>query len=162
MNNGVNGMENQVIERVLGKLGNFDLKEKKLEPIVLTREAMRHGHGVLATEHNRRIKVSLPENECLRDADVLYADDAQIIYVLAAPEDVLTIYPTDTREWARVCYNIGNMHMKIYLNPDSIDTLYDHVLETQLISMEASYTRYKKQIKGEDLSVGGLRHRHGS
>lgn len=147
-------------EHVLGTLKSLNPTKKEMDLITLTHDEMLNGHGVLTTQQGRTVKLSLPQGEHLHHGDILYEDQALIIAVAAAPEDALVIWPGSPLDWGKICYNIGNMHMKTYLNPETIISPYDYVLESILIKLGAEYTRTLLPIKGEIANVTAGHHHH--
>ena len=147
-------------EQILGKITDFDTSGKTLDTVVLTREEMLSGHGVLKTTGGHTIKLSLSRGCSLANGDVIWFGDGLIIRVEAAKEDVLVIFPQDPPDWGRICYNIGNMHKKVYLENHCVVVPYDYVLESLLKKTKAQYEKTILPIKGELINAEVHHHHH--
>jgi len=54
----------------------------------------------------------------LKDGDILWYDDASYIQVVIRPCDCIVVKPRSSREMGTICFEIGNMHLPIYIDDD--------------------------------------------
>ncbi|MDR0875465.1 MAG: urease accessory protein UreE [Clostridiales Family XIII bacterium] len=135
--------------------------ERRIDPALLTRGELERPHQSIVTTCGRRIHVSLPEGQYLKDGDVLAEEDGVIVMVQASEEDVLLVRPKSDRELALVCYNTGNMHAALYLDGEDLLIPYDPVIETILAKITAAYERRRRPILGDSAKASaGARHGH--
>lgn len=74
----------------------------------------------------------LARGTTLRDGDVLCARDGYRVQVRAANETLSIIHSDDAHLLARACYHLGNRHVSIQIEPDSVRYAHDHVLDDML------------------------------
>ncbi len=67
----------------------------------------------------------LAENPQLTQGDVLYEDAQKLIVVDVLPCDVLVIRPQSMYEMASVCYEIGNKHLPLFFDEDTVLAPYE-------------------------------------
>lgn len=153
-----------IVEKILGKLQDFEGENLKIDKVLLDHYDMEKPHQKLKSQGGSTVAVSLEHGEHLFCGAVLYKDEEKLIAVDLLPEDVLEIHPKDHIEWARIGFNIGNMHHPAYLSEDCIVTPYDAVLEAMLKKAGADCRRCERQLTGvrANYGAGGHHHHHHS
>lgn len=119
-----------LIEHKITDINNLAGLER--DSVVLNWEERRKSRQRLKTTKGIEIAVALPTGTILYDGDILYMNNNSYIIVQAAEEDVIVIYPDDMTKGAVIAYEIGNRHLPISINGNSIITPYNHVLEDYL------------------------------
>lgn len=119
-----------LIEHKITDINNLAGLER--DSVVLNWEERRKSRQRLKTTKGIEIAVALPTGTILYNGDILYMNNNSYIIVEAAEEDVIVIYPDDMTKGAVIAYEIGNRHLPISINGDSIITPYNHVLEDYL------------------------------
>src|SRR5690606_8123600 len=61
----------------------------------------------------REIAVVLPRGTVLRGGDLLRCRSGEAIAVVAAPEELSTVYCKERRKLARLAYHLGNRHVAL-------------------------------------------------
>lgn len=149
-----------IVEKILGKLQDFEGENLKIDKVLLDHYDMEKPHQKLKSQGGSTVAVSLEHGEHLFCGAVLYKDEEKLIAVDLLPEDVLEIHPRDHMQWARISFNIGNMHHPAYLSEDCIVTPYDAVLEAMLKKAGADYRRCERQLTGVRANYGAGGHHH--
>lgn len=149
-----------LVEQITENIYTSDTNGLTPDPVILTHDEMMSGHGVLRAKSGTPVHLSLEHGCHLHDGDILAKNETTVIYAEAADEDALVIYPKTSLEWGRVCYNIGNMHMKAFLNENSVTVPYDYVLESVIQKLGAQYERKTCKIKGIYANAGLSNHHH--
>ena len=67
----------------------------------------------------------LKEAPNLQQDDVLYADDKVVIAIVILPCDVIVIEPASMYQTAAVCYEIGNKHLPLFYEGDTLLIPYE-------------------------------------
>lgn len=70
-------------------------------------------------------EVGICVNSPLNDGDILYQDDGKIIIVDIVPSEVVKIVVTSMQEMGKLCFQIGNRHLSLKINIDSVLIPYD-------------------------------------
>ncbi|MFS8815937.1 urease accessory protein UreE [Synechococcus sp. R60.4] len=86
----------------------------------------------LETPSGLVLNLALPTGTVLRPGQILCVVEGVAYRVVAAPEEVLVIYPRSLKEAAQVGHLIGNLHRPIDLSGEGIAILYDAALEERL------------------------------
>ncbi len=142
-----------IIEKIIGKIENFQVDGRAVEKILLDRERLSKPHQKLRTEADEIFGLSLPQGCVLNSGDVIYADENRVVVIELEPEDSLAIRPKGHIQWARAAYNIGNMHQVAYIHDDCILTPYDVVLESIIQKLQIPYERMIRPIDGVRATV---------
>lgn len=150
-----------IIEQILGKMQSMDTAGKSLHVVELTDTEMEKGHQRTKTKDGMDIAISLPEGVQMEHDDVLFFSETDVIVVKAAMQEVFVLMPVSTREWGKVCYNIGNMHQKAYITQTEVVVPYDYVLEGVIKSLEVPFVIEKRRISGEKANISAKIHKGG-
>jgi urease accessory protein len=76
----------------------------------------------------------LNENQHLTDGDILFEDATTWIVVEITPCECIVIMPTDMKEMAAICYEIGNKHLPLFYYNDELLVAYEKPLFNLLLS----------------------------
>jgi len=151
-----------IIEKILGKVQDFDLTDLTVDKVLLDHYDMAKPHQKLKTEKGEKIAVSLPHGENMFAGAVLFRDDEKLIYVDLLPEKVLVIRPSGNMQWAKAAFNIGNMHHAAYLHEDCIVVPYDAIIENLIKGIDVDCETCMRKLDGQRAGhvVGGHSHHH--
>ena len=151
-----------IIEKILGKVKEFDAAGIKVDKVLLDHYHMAKPHQKLTTENGVKIAVSLPHGENMFAGAVLFKDDENMIYVDLLPEDALVIRPEGNMQWAKAAFNVGNMHHPAYLHEDCIVVPYDPIIANLIKGIGVSCERTERKLDGQRAGhvVGGHSHHH--
>ena len=128
-------------------------------------------HDSLTLEFDRRQKARLqavldsgaeaglflPRGDVLRDGDVLKTETGELVRVIAAHEQVSTVYCQDAHLFARACYHLGNRHVPLEIKVDYLRYQHDHVLDDMLAGLGLTVTHEQAQFEPE---AGAYAHSH--
>ena len=87
----------------------------------------------------------LNENPDLAEGDILFEDNNSIIAVAVLPCDCIVIKPVNMFEMASVCYEIGNKHLPLFYENESLLVPFDAPL-MRLLSAQG-YDAKKEERK---------------
>lgn len=130
--------------------------------------------------HNRiksRLRVTLDNGETaglflqrgttLKDGDLLRSEEGYLVRVKAANEKLSIIRSDDPHLLARACYHLGNRHVSIQIESNSVSFLHDHVLDGMLrglgLKVEATEAPFEPEpgAYGGSAEKGNRGHSHG-
>lgn len=125
-------------EKVLGKLGDFDIQNKQIERVEIEwHEAFKKIHKKvtdMGTEVGIRMDDSILSRGLYQD-DVIYQDENRMIAVNTPPCEVIRVSLTQGHEKmaAKVCYEIGNRHAPLFWGDgDTFITIYNEPMMDML------------------------------
>jgi urease accessory protein len=86
------------------------------------------------------------EGQQLQQNDILYQDDALMIVVDILPCDAIVITPRNMAEMAKVCYEIGNKHLPLFLEGEQLLIPADEPLFRWLHAAGYPVVKEKRQL----------------
>jgi urease accessory protein len=128
------------IERILGNLRDFPVGARSVERIPVPSDAMTRRLLRLPSSRGD-LGVLFDDGARLGDGDVLLADDAHVIAVAVAADDVLVIAPVSLAQAVEVGHALGNRHIPVIPDGDRVVVAYADALESLLNRMGVPYER---------------------
>ncbi|GAA1411768.1 urease accessory protein UreE [Glutamicibacter uratoxydans] len=143
-----------IIEELVGNLHEMPEEAyagRHHEKVVLPSSALVKRIQRLTSDHDRELGLRLAPGPDLRDGDILYLSDTELITVAVLPTDVLVIAPRSIYEMGTVAHALGNRHLQAqFFDADSeyqaevMVVQYDHTVEDFLIHHQAPYNRQER------------------
>lgn len=101
------------------------------------------------------------EGQRLKQGDILYQDDKELIVVEIKPCDAIVLKPSSMLEMGTICYEIGNKHMPLFIQDNQIMMPFEAPMFRWL---EASgYNPNKENVQLLDILKSNVEpHGHGS
>ena len=115
-----------LIQEIIGNAANIPLGNRKIDRLPLewyecTKRIQRKKTG---SGLDIAIKF-LKEGQRLRQDDILFISDDRVILVEILPTDAIVITPIDMFEMGRVCYEIGNKHLPLFIQDNKVMIPYE-------------------------------------
>lgn len=110
-----------LIQEKIGNIATFSVDGRTIDPLEI--EWFETGKRIMRknTRSGRELALRfLRESPSLTEGDVLYADNETIITIELLPCEVIAIRMTTLEMVASVCYEIGNRHLPLYTDEDSL------------------------------------------
>ena len=120
-----------------------------LQKDILEIEWYETSKTILRRKTNNGVEIGLKKNNRtpLQDGDILYKDDNMYIEICVKPCDCIVISPRNMIEMGVVCFEIGNMHLPIYIdNENQINVAYEGPLYDFLQRKEYPTTIENKKL----------------
>lgn len=149
-----------IIEQIAGRLADLSPEERAgrhMEKVCMASEDMLKTIQRVTTDHGNEIGIRLAQRTELKDGDILYMDDKNMIVIEVMPDDVLVIQPRSIREMGEIAHKLGNRHLPAQFEGDAMVVQYDYLVEEQLTLDEIPFAREKKKMKQAFRHVG---HKH--
>lgn len=89
----------------------------------------------------------LNENPAFEAGDVLYEDDNSIIVVDILPAEAIVIKPANMFEMASLCYEIGNKHLPLFYEDETLMVPYESPLHKYLIAAGYKISVEEKKLQ---------------
>ncbi|MFL1673826.1 urease accessory protein UreE [Paenibacillus dendritiformis] len=149
-----------IIEQIAGRLADLSPEERAgrhMEKVFMASEDMLKTIQRVTTDHGNEIGIRLAQRTELKDGDILYMDDKNMIVIEVMPDDVLVIQPRSIREMGEIAHKLGNRHLPAQFEGDGMVVQYDYLVEEQLNQDGIPFARENKKMKQAFRHVG---HKH--
>ncbi len=111
-------------------------------------------------DDGRQAGLFLERGNVLRGGDCLLAEDDSIVQVQADNETVSVVQSNDALLLARACYHLGNRHVPLQIENNSLTYLHDHVLDDMLKQLGLIVNTTKAPFEPESGAYGGSGNSH--
>ena len=137
-----------IFNQVLGNINDIeDLNNVHIEKIYITSEESLKRIMRVNSDHNHEYGIALSENIELKDGDILYHDDKNIIIVKIKGDDVLVIKPNSMTEMGVIAHSLGNRHLQAQFEDGKMIIQYDALVEGELKRDNINYSRENLKLK---------------
>ena len=124
-----------------------DLNNLHIEKIYINSEDALKRIMRVNSDHNHEYGIALSENVELKDGDILYHDDKNMIIVKIKSDDVLVIRPTNITEMGIIAHSLGNRHLQAQFEDGKMIIQYDALVESELKREKIDYSRESLKLK---------------
>lgn len=147
-----------LVQNILGNIKNFEINSRNIDEVNI--EWYEVNKKILKKESKtgRDIGIRFEKPSKLQDGDILYADDNEIVVISIIPCETISIVPSTMKDMGKICYEIGNKHIPLFINENEVLVCYDEPL---MVLLEKEGFKPKKEIRK---LVNGLEqhaHSHG-
>lgn len=137
-----------IFNKVLGNIDEYKgLDNIHLEKIYISSEDALKRILRVNSDHNHEYGIALEENVELRDGDILYKDDKNIVIVKIKGDDVLVIKPNNITEMGIIAHSLGNRHLQAQFEDGKMIIQYDALVEGELKRDKINYSRENLKLK---------------
>ena len=137
-----------IFNQVLGDINEIDnVNDAHIEKIYITSEEALKRIMRVNSDHNHEYGIALSENIELKDGDILYHDDKNIIIVKIKGDDVLVIKPNSMTDMGIIAHALGNRHLQAQFEDGKMIIQYDSLVEGELKRDNINYTRENLKLK---------------
>ena len=137
-----------IFNQVLGNINEIDnLNDVHIEKIYISSEEALKRIIRVNSDHNHEYGIALSENIELKDGDILYRDDKNIIIVKIKGDDVLVIKPNSITEMGIIAHSLGNRHLQAQFEDGKMIIQYDALVEGELKRDNINYSRENLKLK---------------
>ena len=137
-----------IFNQVLGNINDInDLNNLHIEKIYITSEESLKRIMRVNSDHNHEYGIALSENIELKDGDILYRDDKNIIIVKIKGDDVLVIKPNSMTDMGIIAHALGNRHLQAQFEDGKMIIQYDPLVEGELKRDNINYSRENLKLK---------------
>src|SRR5690625_582921 len=130
------------IQANLDDLSKEEINTRHIERVNVESDQLTKRIQRVTTDHDRDIGIRLPKgSNDMRQGDILYMDNQNIIIINVKSDDLLIIKPKDIEEMGRVAHNFGNQHKPAQFEGNEMLVQYDYLIEEELKEMNVDYVR---------------------
>ncbi|MBN9309809.1 urease accessory protein UreE [Devosia sp.] len=108
--------------------------------------------------HGDSVLVDFPEPVTLEDRGALQLEDGRFVEIIAGEEALHEVRGRDRIHLMRLCWHLGNRHLKTQIEDDRVLILRDHVIRDMLRGLGATVTDISEPFHPEE---GAYAHSHG-
>lgn len=137
-----------IFNQIVGNINNLeDLNNVHVEKIYINSEDALKRILRVNSDHNHEYGIALSENTELKDGDILYQDDKNVIIVKIKGDDVLVIKPNNITEMGVIAHSLGNRHLQAQFEDGKMIIQYDALVEGELKRDNINYSRENLKLK---------------
>lgn len=137
-----------IFDRILGNINNLnDLNKVHIEKIYIDSADSLKRILRVVSDHKKEYGIALSENIELRDGDILYKDDKNIIIIKVNGDDVLVIRPKSMTDMGIIAHSLGNRHLQAQFEDGKMIIQYDPLVESELKRDGIDYSRENIKLK---------------
>lgn len=134
-----------IVNKILGNLDNFDLKDKKVDfANILNDDRVKK---VLRVKSNNGVEIGINVEDEVKDGDILAILEDSVVAVKILPTDVLEISPKNLKEMGIIAHNIGNRHTPAIFEEDLMIIEPDSLIEEFLKNQNVDFKKTKRVLK---------------
>ncbi|KUJ61746.1 urease accessory protein UreE [Flavobacteriaceae bacterium CRH] len=149
-----------IIKEIIGNTKDLSLNTKEIDLLqldwfeVAKRVQRRH------TQAGREVSIKfLKEGQRLSQDDVLFMSEDYTIVVDILPCDAIIVHPHSLTEMGRVCYEIGNKHLPMFIENGEVLLPFEEPIYRWLLA--SFYSVRKEHIKLLNMLNANVSHGHG-
>ena len=115
--------------------------------LTLSSDQRRIFRGKRKSDCNQELHLQLPREGKLNDGDILLTNHKNLfIQVIAQKENLMEISSKSNIELIKVAYHLGNRHLEIEINENTLFTKTDYVIEELLKNFEVNFIKVEKKF----------------
>lgn len=135
-----------VVKEVIGHVEDIENDSPIRDYVELEWEQLNKRRIRINTLKNRELAIMLNDNISLTSGDLLLQDDELELVVRTVKEKAIVIYPKNSLEMGKVCYQLGNRHLPCLIDKDQIMLRYDQTLIPVLEEVGVRYEETKRRF----------------
>lgn len=143
-----------IINDIKGNTKSISIENRELDKVEL--EWFEREKRLLKKTSTKGIEIGINVCAPLNDGDILYIDNEKVIVVDILPTDLIYTTVDSKKEMGRLCFELGNRHLPLIINEDSVVVPYDE--PTYLHLCKIGFNSKKTKDKFTNYSVC---HAHG-
>lgn len=131
-----------ILNKILGNIhDDIDTQRLHVEKIQLRSDELLKRINRVTSDHGHEYGISIDKSEVLKDGDVLFKDEKNIVVVSVKSDNVLVIKPETINEMGRIAHNLGNRHLPAQFRDGMMILEYDKLVEDLLKEEGIRYSR---------------------
>ncbi|WP_028400543.1 urease accessory protein UreE [Ectobacillus panaciterrae] len=143
-----------IIEKVMGNIETSDNLAPHSERVYLESGDLVKRIQRVTTDHGREIGIRLRTATDLKDGDILYMDDKNMIVISVLADDLLVICPQSIQQMGEIAHQLGNRHLPAQFERNEMLVQYDYLVEELLQQTGIPYRREERKVKQAFRHIG--------
>ncbi len=115
------------------------------------------------SDTGEEVGLMLPRGMILRGGDCIKSDEGSVAKIISALEEVSVAQTDNKLVLAKACYHLGNRHMPLQIEEDSLIYLKDHVLDEMVKNLGLEIHDERRAFEPESGAYSGhaeVEHKH--
>ncbi len=117
-----------LIENIIGNAHSLHLNGKKIDIVDIDWFEVNKKILKKTSRNGKDIGFKLPHHIHLHHNDIVFIDESEAIVISINECDAIVIRPSSMEEMGKVCYEIGNKHVPLFMNGEEIAVPFDEPL----------------------------------
>ncbi len=117
-----------LIEKILGNIKEIKNETRSIDEVYVDWFEVDKNILKKSSGKGKAIGIKLLVPTRLKDGDIIYSDANEIVIITIPLCEAISIKPKTMEEMGKICYEIGNKHIPLFLNEDEITVNYDEPL----------------------------------
>ena len=115
-----------LVQKKIGNINYYTIDSKAIDWLQLEWHETRKRILRKQTGGGKEVSIKfLNDNPALTEGDILFEDDSTIIAVSVLSCECIVVMPVNMFEMASVCYEIGNKHLPLFYEDESLLVPFD-------------------------------------
>ncbi len=124
--------------------------------LTLSSDQRRVFRGKRKSDCNQELQLQLPRVGKLNDGDILITNHKKLfVKIIAQKENLIKINSKTNLELIKVAYHLGNRHVEIEINENTLFTKSDYLIEELLKNFNVTFLKVEKKFFPE---IGAFHH----
>lgn len=136
-----------IVENIVGNIKNFNINGRQIDYVGIEWYEVNKKIMKKKSEAGEEIGIRLKEGMTLKDGDILWVDNGRIIAVDICECDAICLIPRDMEEMGKVCYEIGNRHIPMFLNGVEVVIPFDQPIYDLLEKSGLRPVKLRRKLK---------------
>lgn len=146
-----------IINKIIGNIKDLDITKRAVERVFLHWDETGKRMLRKRTDKGTEIGICLEKNEHLKDGDVIYHDEGRVIVIEILPVELIMIEPESMLEMGHICYLLGNRHLTVFIEDNTIFTPYEPILWEYLKKFNFKIKKIERKVSNA-LQLSGEHH----
>lgn len=146
-------------KEIIGNVITYNYRAKEIDLLHLEWFEMSKRIMRKRSEKGKEIAIKfLKEGQYLNEGDIVFEDEKSIVVIAVLPCESLEVTPRNLLEMGKLCYEIGNKHLPLFIQDDKVLVAYEKPLERLLIA--TGYQVERKYCKLVNMLKANINHSH--
>ncbi|MDT8715655.1 urease accessory protein UreE [Clostridium sp. 19966] len=117
-----------IIEEKIGNEKEYDLKGKEIDFIDIEWYEVNKKIFKTQSRNGKEVGIRFSEHKHLTQGDILYLDEKEALLVNIKESKAIAVEPKTMEEMGKLCFEIGNKHVPVFIHGSRVEVAYDEPL----------------------------------
>lgn len=117
-----------LVENIVGNTSHTDISGRDMDTVEIDWFEVNKKILKKVSSKGRDIGFRLSSETHLHHNDIVYLDDKEAVVINISESDAIVVKPFTMEEMGKVCYEIGNKHVPLFMNGSEIAVPFEEPL----------------------------------